>query len=176
MTVFRNRRLVFLHIPKTGGRAVKKLLKAGGAEGDLGTPHLFAHEYVSEGLIDQADWDAFEKITIVRNPWARAVSAWRHNGNRQKTSFADFLSEFVKGGWDQRRHGERQVDFLKDFDGTIHRFERIYEAFPDLPRKPPSIDYRSFYDDETCALIARVYAEDIKRFGYTFENGDLMDA
>jgi len=33
-------------------------------------------------------------------------------------------------------------------------------------------DYRIYYDDVTAELVANHYAEDIQRFGYTFDDAD----
>jgi hypothetical protein len=30
-------------------------------------------------------------------------------------------------------------------------------------------DYRTFYNDETAEIVAKVYADDIAAFGYTFD-------
>ena len=181
MTIFPNQRLVFLHIPKTAGRSIKKFLqdKEGGPV-NLGIPHLFPREYVSEGHITQSDWDAFEKFTVIRNPWARAVSAYKyHLRTRKREPFADFLGEYIKGGWDLRRHGEPQSRYIHGLDGRIYRYEFLAEDFPGLPRVNSSQDatnYRDFYTPATRALIADTYAEDIERFDYHFENGDPVNA
>lgn len=184
MAVFRNQQLVFLHIPKTAGRAIKTYFKEReNGHVDMSTPHLFAWEYVSQGYLSEDEWGAFDKLTVVRNPWARAVSAYKYKcrnpKNRMFDSFEAFLEAFIQGGWKLRRHGEPQVKFLEGFDGRIIRYERLNEAFPDLPRMNVSSNitsYRDFYTDETRQIIADAYAQDIARFGYTFDNGDMRDA
>lgn len=50
-------------------------------------------------------------------------------------------------------------------------FEKLYQKFVKLPFKSPKkrLHYSAYYCDETCDFVSQYYAEDIKRFNYTFE-------
>jgi hypothetical protein len=65
----------------------------------------------------------------------------------------------------------------------VGRFERINEDFAQVSNKlgldlvlphenaTAHRDYRTYYDDRTAALVAEAFAEDIDRFGYSFDQG-----
>lgn len=80
-----------------------------------------------------------------------------------------------------------QVDFMRTGDGQflvhhILRFEDMATTVPDFfehrgYRRPTLLhmneskharDYRSYYSSETRAIVERIYAEDLKMFGYSF--------
>ncbi|MDX9875817.1 MAG: sulfotransferase family 2 domain-containing protein, partial [Spongiibacteraceae bacterium] len=64
----------------------------------------------------------------------------------------------------------------------IYRFEALPAAFAELTqrfgvaadltheRRSRRRDYRSYYTDRTVAIVERLYAADVRRFGYRFES------
>lgn len=138
-------------------------------------------------------------FTFVRNPWDRLVSAFAYLGGRRVHGFriprvarpAEFRT-FVKDvlaarGPDVLADMRPQAPsfaldgvVFADYVGRYESFDRqwgdvaarIGLAQPDgLPhaRKSRHGDYREYYDDESVAVVSRVYAIDIKMTGYTFE-------
>ena len=66
-----SRKLVFVHIQKTGGSTVDRLLRAHVEDlRGLGARHQFA----IRGKKRLEAWDEYFKFAFVRNPWARLVS------------------------------------------------------------------------------------------------------
>lgn len=136
-------------------------------------PHLFPHEYVDEGICVPAVWDSFHKIVVVRNPWDRAVSAYKHWSDRGLLyTFPDFLEVLVKGTWSPfHRHGEPQWKFAKMMNEIV-RYENLNDRFPGITRSNASSDqrdYREFYDKKARQIVEAAYAKDIDRFEYRFE-------
>lgn len=95
MIISRQRRYVFVHIPKTGGTAMALALEARAARDDIligDTPkalarrgrlrglrvpgRLWKHSTLADidGLLDADEMAAFLIFTLVRNPWDRMVS------------------------------------------------------------------------------------------------------
>lgn len=135
------------------------------------------------------------KFAFVRNPWDWLVSYYhyhlqctthhRHEYVRQLGSFAEFIR------WRIRRGRPLQVDFVVDRQGRtlvdyIGRFETLYDDFQticshldiscELPwlKRSQRNDYRSYYDDDTAALVAEHCCRDIEAFDYTFDGIDSV--
>lgn len=110
--------------------------------------------------------------------------AGRFHDNMTFTDFARAVSEIPDEA--ANRHFRSQSAFLTGRDGKllvdeIAKFEEIDDAFPrimerlgisghTLPhlKKTQRRDFREYYDDATVEIVAKRYAEDIDRFGYTF--------
>ena len=97
-----NKKLLFVHIPKTGGQSITKyLFKDLGIDFKLKSepsllwiinnedrrlpgPEKLAHltydEYVDLGYLSQEDFDSYSSFSVVRNPYSRFVSAFYYNG------------------------------------------------------------------------------------------------
>ena len=71
MFVSDSRKVVFVHIQKTGGLTVDRLLNERIPDlRRIGVRHGFARL----GMDEQDDWDEYFKFAFVRNPWDRLVS------------------------------------------------------------------------------------------------------
>ncbi|MEM9827212.1 MAG: sulfotransferase family 2 domain-containing protein [Planctomycetota bacterium] len=145
-------RFVFVHIPKTGGSSVEKMLLREcsldeGAEADAliirnrlpwrGPPwlqHLTSLEYLNHGYVSPQHWKSFYKFSVVRNPWARAVSEYNARGRTRfmkmfglAWNFRNFLllgrSRWFEDnhlrGTDNYRHMIPQSRFLLDENGQL---------------------------------------------------------
>ncbi len=69
--------------------------------------------------------------------------------------------------------GNLLVDFVGKFENLDQDFQSICQKVgisASLPHinKSKRTNYQDYYDAETRDLTARLYAEDIERFGYTF--------
>lgn len=178
---------VFIHINKTGGTSIDKALK-------LPLEHKTALEKIGE--LGRKEWDHRFTFAVVRNPWDKVVSHY-HNRLRVdhqtlKQQPIDF-KEWVKLAYGMRdpRYYDRprmfmpQVDWICDEQGTILvnfvcHFENLNQDFEHVCRqlgkkatlphlKASKRDsYQKYYDDETIAIVAHWFAEDIKRFNYLY--------
>ncbi len=95
MIISRQRRFIFVHIPKTGGTALSLALEARAAKDDIligDTPkararkgrlqgvvsagRLWKHSTLADiaGLVTEAEVAGFFTVALVRNPWDRMVS------------------------------------------------------------------------------------------------------
>ncbi|HEX3221012.1 MAG TPA: sulfotransferase family 2 domain-containing protein [Nocardioides sp.] len=99
----------------------------------------------------------------------------------------DFRKFVLEGTVENARFGQPQMAWLTkpdgrmlDFVGRVEQYdddvnvvrERLgLDPLPVQPRKNPSSHghYSDYYDDETRARVAEVFAPDIEAFGYTFE-------
>jgi len=147
MLYFSKKRTVFIHIQKTGGSSVRKILKVqlGDLE-ELGFKHDLArwhYESISE-------WDECFKFAFVRNPWDRLVSwysmieqnkellnqtrnkLWEYV-IRQSNSFDEFVINCTQEVDDfdgKKSFLYNQLDYLTDIHGEmLVDFVGKYESF-----------------------------------------------
>lgn len=128
-------------------------------------------------------WRDYLKITIERNPWDREVSHyyWRLRNPATRPSFRDYVLDRERkriNNWDIYTIDDaivadvviRHENLVADYDALS---AKIGTALPPLPHAKSSYradkrPYRELFDDETRAIIAERYANEIKAFGYTF--------
>ncbi len=78
-----SKKFIFVHIPKTGGTSVSKMLKKHGimlqGERNYGSVY-FKHAIAADLKRMMGDeWDNYFKFTFVRNPWDWIVSNYEYN-------------------------------------------------------------------------------------------------
>jgi hypothetical protein len=158
-----------------------------------GLQHLLARQIRQE--VGSRIFQDYFKFAFVRNPWDKAVSQFSYMAQRPDlceligmtatTTFCEYLKLIQS-----REHVQwkSQVQFLRDEDGRnlvdfIGRFENIrndaqvvFERIgvhcEELPRRNASghRPFREYFDNETQAMLGELYAEDVKAFGYRFED------
>lgn len=181
---------IFIHINKTAGTSIIKVI------GKPFRKHLTAKEIIS--TIGQKKWDSAYKFTVIRNPWDKVVSQYKHNikmnsNNMAKKhiEFKDWVSCTYGINKDAKYYGRPQmflpqVEWLKNYKNEIDidkiiRFENLNEGINnvfktlgikhELPHVNRTVktDYKKFYDNESKKIIADWFHEDIDVFGYSFD-------
>ena len=158
-----------------------------------------AKAIAAKEMLPRELYDALFKFAFVRNPWDLQVSSFHHIRRERPQHLGgheDFAS-FLRWKLDPERPYqfhldtsiERQSDYLVDLHGNlivdfVGRYERLQDDFavacerigipcPTLPHRRQATDrkkdYRSYYTDDTAALVAAHFAADVERFGYTFD-------
>jgi len=100
-------------------------------------------------------------------------------------NFEDFCMRFKSSGWSEDRHFKPQLDFMT-IDNNISvnfigKFENLQNDFNNLLSKLGSENiqlphihksnrsrYRTYYSEESKALVEEFYKKDIQEFGYEF--------
>jgi hypothetical protein len=189
---------LFIHIQKTAGSSLTKVLEAHGWRQVLGT---------HDGVRAASALPGFERMfrfAFVRNPWERLVSWWamidasrRRLTNRfgryvQRT--ASTFDEFVErctdviedndgtkcAAWPQLDYlsddrGRLAVDFVgrfehldRDVAAALSRLSLPAEVLPHI-NATPHLPYPAYYTARTRQIVADRFAVDLAHFGYTFE-------
>lgn len=185
----KNRNYIFIHINKTAGTSVINVI------GKPFRKHLTAKDVIN--VIGQKKWDEAYKFTVIRNPWDKVVSHYKHNikvnsSNMaiEEISFKDWVCCTYGEPKDQRYYARPQmffpqVEWLKNFQEKIDidkiiRFENLNEGINEvfetlsidskLPHlnRTPQTTYRDFYDDESRQIVTDWFQEDIHKFSYTY--------
>ena len=190
------RDFIFIHVPKTGGTAVRKALEPYAYIG-------FGHTSIKAPRLKPYIEKCFS-FCFVRNPWDRFVSAYfyleqhKEPGKSYKKFYEMYIKPYKtfkdvvmnidedKGNlffWD---HFAPQMNYITDDHDDvavdfIGRFENINEDFGVVCKKIgiPSVNlpllntshhqpYWEYYDDESQEMIARKYNREISYFNYTF--------
>jgi chondroitin 4-sulfotransferase 11 len=192
----RHEPFVFIHINRTAGTSIGRA---------IGLPckqHLTAREVIAR--VGVADWKRAYRFSIVRNPWDKVVSHYKHRVRTNQTGMGDrhiAFHEWVAATYgpdkrlpyyDQPKMFQPQVDWLRDHEGRVRldfigRFEDVCGAYRqiagrldltgDLPHcnGTEKTDYRTFYDDRTAQSVGDWFAEDVATFGYRFDAGSPAD-
>ncbi|PLX82071.1 MAG: sulfotransferase [Desulfuromonas sp.] len=153
-------------------------------------------------MLPKEIFDRLFKFAFVRNPWDLQVSSFHHIRRERPHLVAghDTFADFLKYKLDPERPYqyhidtsiELQSDYLVDLHGKVlvdfvGRYERLHEDFTTVCNRigiaPPQLehrrkasdrkDYRSYYDDETAALVADYFRADIDLFDYRFDPAEL---
>lgn len=157
---------------------------------------LWKHSTLADiaGLVSPEEVAGFFTFALVRNPWDRAVSyyhwlraqSFAHPavGLARALDFSGFLNHpqtrtslqlWPYGAYMRDPSGSEQVSLfarLERFAEDIVPFETHVGFRLSLPKVNTSErlpDWRPYFTDRDAALIAALCAEDIHRFGYTFD-------
>jgi len=216
MIVSPGRGYIFVHIPKTGGTALTLALEARARRDDIifadtpkgraragrqkaltGAGRLWKHATLADidGLAGAEDLDRFFILTLVRNPWDRAVSYYHWLGvqrfahpavaRARALDFSGFLNHpdtqlslrrWPAAAYVRDRAGRDRARLyarIEALSEDLAPFEaHVGFRLAPLPRVNESLrprDWRGLYSDRDAALIADLCAEDIARFGYRFD-------
>jgi|GEM_PF-1552656 len=134
---------------------------------------------------------------FVRHPWSRIASLYRYLVERRPRSEIDRVDSFkhfitlardqepwIKGLHTMRQQvdyftthcGMIELDFLGHYEHLADDLQSLGQrlgqvlSIPHLNRSSNSnLDYRRLYDAETIGAVRRMFADDIRHFGYEFE-------
>lgn len=191
MMINHNKKLIFIHVPKTAGNSVKPVF---GMKG---------HFHGRAKWITQALPDYFS-FAFVRNPWDRCVSAYHYltqggMGTTDERAYKKIIQPLGSTFDEVLNHpnfpnvAKRQMHFRPmhwyinapvDFIGHVERFDEDMKKLckllnterslkltyePKLKNNSSSHEhYTSYYTDKTKEIVANIYSEDIKLFNYNF--------
>ncbi len=157
--------------------------------------HISAKKVKS--ILGDALWSKTFTFSIVRNPWDRAFSSFRQycytRGDKTGITDPAIFVRYLTNTLDQTlkhefytcssfitdENGKIIVDFIVRYENREKDLQYVGQkiGFPDLGRKyrlwktSDEIHYSRFYNDEAREIVRNMYADDIRLFGYEFEEG-----
>ncbi len=129
MPISHKYKIIFVHIPKTGGSSIERALGIYGVNNSgnnlqVNEDILFGqglqHLTMSKILLRMGHdiCDRYFKFAFVRNPWDRALSAyrWRRTWDKNffKMSFAEFVKDELSNNLKNSSHYRPQIEFIVD--------------------------------------------------------------
>lgn len=187
MPVREDKGWLFIHVPKTGGTSIRRVLGMG-PNNPLWSG-AFGHEW-EHCTLEMARrlgyWNCFS-FAFVRNPFDRFVSEWvwqRETRDLDMTfrAFAQDTEKRLRVGLGYTHIRPQSGFFPKGSLDFVGRFERFEEDARDLferlglnTQHVPHLNgierasYQPYYDEETKALVRATYRKDLERFDYSFE-------
>jgi hypothetical protein len=205
MPISHQHKTIFIHIPKTAGTSIEKELGICGVDnqgsneacypllfgndGNRYLQHLLGTEILA--LVGPTMFRDYFKFAIVRNPFARLLSAYKGYYHREEPDFNRFVKRTVSKiaarplRKDPARHLKPQTAFLfdeeeaqlVDFIGRQEALDQDIAAIEqrlavslklNKPAQVRSNSYREAYAPEARRIVEKVYASDLERFEYVF--------
>lgn len=186
---------IFIHVNKTGGTSVSIALRPWEFLPAIAGDHDPAIEICNQMLKKELIFSEFWSFSIVRNPWDRMVSSYYYRQQLlEKTnkhfipldlSFSDWMTHKVLQDpcnyeWINQslmlvdKNGKIMVDDIFFFENLEEAWKRITDrlglkVFLSKANKTEREDFRTYYTDETAQIVADRFADDIKLFGYKFD-------
>ena len=164
--------LYFVHVPRTGGTSITKALTGRTVKRFKDGKHDTGWEYY---LRNPERWEKTEKISIVRNPYDRILSLWRHTTSHNRTS-KPFLEWLKKPEGEPPRvmqpqflyhKGDERILYYELWHRQIKPFVEKHAVQPLKKMNNTGIVQREdYYTREAYDIVTKRYAEDFKRYDY----------
>ncbi len=192
MLISQSKKILFIHIPRTGGTSLRQALITQVPDTQ---ECCFQHSGVhTQGQDFFASYTGFQILTIVRNPWERIYSWYkllRHYSRNpdEYYSFHQFVvcfDEYFSGCHPIDRFRFNQLDYIAQPSGQmvasrVLRFENyaddVSELFSELNlgtddypslNQVPADDFEQAYTSELIDKVGQLAERDIRYFGYGF--------
>ena len=173
MPVSHQKKCIFIHIIKTGGTSIEKV---------LGMRKLHKKASYHRKMVGIKRWNNYFKFSFVRNPWDKMVSQYHYNSHlfvKNKT-----FEEYIKW-WDLGNkistfpplnsfYLDLDLDFIGRFENLQNDFDFVCKQIGMPPTRLPHLNksrhkrYIDYYSKETAEIVRRRFREDIRLFGYKF--------
>lgn len=193
--IFDREKFIFIHIPKTAGKSLTKVIGSGGA------CHLSWRHY--QAILEEKI-ENYYVFTVVRAPLDRLISSYTYMKSGGNQSIEDLeikrdwidpfknFDEFVKESLStssviSSRKFRPQTTFLENKEGHIEKqinifyFESLLQAYQEISeqlklKKPlPHVNSSNRGNEasislESAKIINQLYSKDFENFGYQLIN------
>lgn len=186
--------IIFIHPFKTAGGSISKIIKQPDTK-------PFGWHLTAKYQIKRFNFDKCFVFATTRNPWDRLVSIW-HYGQGNNRNWLGISSGMTFSNWIKIIHhwfrpkgmgvclnstlmcvsvnGQIKVDYFVNFhtlQEDIKMINMISGENKTLPHLNKTLhqEYQYYYNDETRDIVGKLYSDDIKYFGYCFEDKNVSN-
>jgi len=186
-------KIIFIHIYKTAGTYITKLLQT--IDPDIKIHKKWLHVTAKEAktLVEPHVWNTYTKFCVVRNSWDWQVSFYHYVRGRPKNLEYHILknqtfNEYLL--W-RKPNAQNQLDFILDNKGlclvdNVLQFDNLnnelvqffqkkcnfditpYISYKKQNSSKRNTDYKLYYDDFGKKLIYEMYKKDIQYFNFEY--------
>jgi hypothetical protein len=173
-------RIIYMAVPRTASRAVRKFLVEEHRAREVGKKGFGGHHGIDGKVIRQCYDLGYKIICPVRNPWDVIVSWWHHNPRwfgEANAEFAKFVEWFPKHGKNKYLFEGMLYHFWAQHSTRIIKYEHLRADLARIIRAPVNLEvigksdrkpYADYYDDELREYVAEAFAAEIEEYGYSF--------
>lgn len=189
-----DKKIIFLHIPKTGGTMVKNILKirflSSSDPSIRPSPQHLTCELLKDRL-GQKKYDQYYKFTFIRNPWARLLSSyfWRQTlpKKRKVLHFFEYIKlvehTVLNKNYYKLEFGDHYIPQIKytDENVDVFKYENLSGGIVEVASKlnipkpivgnkkvKPYDQYWEYYNKQTQSIVENIYSEEIEKFNFQF--------
>jgi chondroitin 4-sulfotransferase 11 len=181
--IYHKHKIIFIHIPRTGGSSIETaFVGTDWFYKDNKTKHMMASETKK---LYKDYWDEYNKISIVRNPYDRAISLFTCKFNniycpRYKSDLSHFLQNF------RPEHDEQKciqccdildepIDYIfktstleSDFNDFCEKLNIKDVTLPVVNKTTNRTHYRDYYNEVTKQMVSEMWRGDIEKYNFSF--------
>lgn len=185
-----DKKIIFIHIPKTAGTSIGRALRLPPPHRSFGIrKHVTAD--MAHDIAGNEVWESSLKFACVRNPWAKFFSHFKFKkkhgllkGKKADLSFnewgklvlqrEDLKMVRSQSDWIRTTRGQSELDLIIRFESLEEGVQILSEKLqidlkiPHLLKSTYNVTYRDAYERDLRDLVSEKYREDIERFGYMF--------
>jgi len=199
MLISHKLKCVFVHIAKTGGSSIEKVLKREDPDiidmkHKIRGRHMLLTDFkeVTGEDFEKSPYSGYFKFCFVRNPWDRLLSGYLMCVQFPLTSHEKFIGshtfdEYItKSLFKDTLIGIRQYDYVYeggkkvvDFIGRFENMDEDFRKVAEILKIPGGLahinatihkHYSSYYNETTKGIVAKEFKGCIESFGYKFED------
>lgn len=178
-----NKKILFVHIPRTGGTIIEKSISNNFQESYLKEKHFESYDYK---WAHQEYWDTCFKFGFVRNPYDWIVS-FSHRYQINVETFVSYLERnpMIYAHCHNGPRWGQKLPFSNILDGVdfVGKFENLKEDYKYLQNKfdlPPLLeekvkvtenrkkDFKWYYDEQLFDRVTKIFKKDLKKYEYKF--------
>ena len=194
MPILHEHKTIFIHIPKTGGQSVSKMIGIAKRCGNMYCRNVAIEptHYTLDMIESEFNTDDYYKFAFVQNPYTRIISQYhhrmknttsKHEPTNKEMSFEDYVITLYQR-WDEitnvshyyKSHVVPMFEYINE-SVDIYRFEQFSDECLSLCDQLEIVrdvhhinqsDGKTRHTTKTIELTSRLYEKDFNKFGYSF--------